>query len=257
MTVAVDVRGDRATITIERPEVLNALDGVHARALEETWTALERDERVRVVVVTGAGERAFCVGVDMRADGPEGIDYLAARDPHGFGGISLRRRFPYPVIARVNGHALGGGFEMVLGCDLAVAVEEATFGLPEALVGRVPLDGGVALLARALPPKIARELLLTGRRIDAEEALALGLVNRVVARDQLDAAVDELVAALLAAAPLSQRAIKALLSGSADVPIERVRAEVPPELLAALGSRDGAEGVRAFREKRAPRWEGR
>lgn len=255
MSIRLEVSGHRATVTIDRPGVLNALDGEHARALEDTWTALAADERVRVVVLTGAGERAFCAGADLKAGDPEGLAYLQARNPHGFGGISLRPRFPHPVLARVNGHALGGGLEMVLGCDLAVAAEEATFGLPEALVGRVPLDGGVALLARALPPKLARELLLTGRRIAADEALALGLVNRVVARAELDAAVEELVERLLAAAPLSQRAIKHWLAGPAD-PVA-AREAVPDALLRAVDSEDGAEGPRAFREKRKPVWRGR
>ncbi|MDW5596402.1 enoyl-CoA hydratase-related protein [Conexibacter stalactiti] len=253
MSVGLAVSGHRATVTLDRPAVLNALDGEHARELERTWGELERDERVRVVVLTGAGERAFCVGADMKAGDPDGVDYLRARSAHGFGAISTRAGFPHPLVARVNGHALGGGFEMVLGCDLAVAVEEATFGLPEALVGRVPLDGGVALLAGALPPKVARELLLSGRRMAADEALAHGLVNRVVTRDQLDAAVDELVARLLAAAPLSQRAIKALLAG----PDQGSPAHEPPALLGALASADGEEGVRAFREKRPPEWKAR
>jgi crotonobetainyl-CoA hydratase len=146
---------------------------------------------------------------------------------------------------------------MVLGCDLAVAVEEATFGLPEPLVGRVPLDGGVPLLAAALGPKRARELLLTGRRVDAEEALALGLVNRVVPRAQLDDAVAELIERLLAAAPLSQRAIKDLLARGAALDARAAAALAPASLVQALGSEDALEGPRAFRSRRKPEWKAR
>jgi crotonobetainyl-CoA hydratase len=255
VSVSVEIEGQCARVTIDRPDVRNALGLQHQALLEDAWARIERDPAVRVAVLTGAGEQAFCAGADMKAGDPEGADYLACERPHGFGGISLRGSLLMPLIARVNGHALGGGFEMVLGCDLAVAVEEATFGLPEPLVGRVAVDGGVALLSRALPSKLARELLLTGRRIDAGDALALGLVNRVVPRAELDVAVAELVERLLAAAPLSQRAIKDLLRRGEGLDPRAATALAPPSLLRALTSADGTEGSRAFREKRTPRWE--
>ncbi|HEY8583531.1 MAG TPA: enoyl-CoA hydratase-related protein [Capillimicrobium sp.] len=251
MSVRVRVDGPRATVEIDRPEVLNALDVAHREQLEGIWDELERDDRVRVVVLTGAGDRAFCVGADMRADDPEGMAYWSAARPGGFGGISLRTTMLKPVIARVNGHALGGGFEMMLACDLAIAVPDATFGLPEALVGRVPLDGGIAHLLRAVPPKTAAELLLTGRRIGAAEASRLGLVNAVVEPARLDQEVDALVERLLAAAPLSQQAIKAAARSGGDT------SQPLPALIAALESEDAAEGVRAFNERRAPVWSAR
>lgn len=257
MSIRVETRGARADVTIDRPDVLNALDADHQDELERAWRELEADERVRVAVLTGVGERAFCAGADMKAGGPDGLDYLRARCPTGFGGVSLRTASRPVVVARVNGHALGGGFEMVLGSDLAVAAEGASFGLPEALVGRVPLDGGVALIARALTPKLAREVLLAGRRLDAAEALELGLVNRVVAADELDDAVDALVDDLLAAAPLSQRAIRDLLAAGEGLRVEAAQALAPASLVAALASEDGVEGARAFREGRKPVWKGR
>ncbi|MBF6620571.1 MAG: enoyl-CoA hydratase/isomerase family protein [Patulibacter sp.] len=250
MSVTVEVSGSRADVSIERPDVLNALDAAHHERLLEAWDEVERDERVRVAVLRAAGDRAFCVGADMKADDPEGLDYWLRPHRAGFGGISRRGTMRFPTVARVNGHALGGGFEMVLACDLAVASTKASFGLPEVLVGRVPLDGGVRLLAASLPPKVARELLLTGRRIDAEEALARGLVNRVVEPDRLDEAVDELVDRLLRGAPLSQHAIKDALAGGDT-------AAATPSLIRALTSRDGEEGPRAFRERRTPTWEAR
>lgn len=251
MSINVEIAGHRADVVIDRPDALNALDAEHQRRLVAAWDEVERDERVRVAVLRSTGERAFCAGADMKADDPEGLDYWQRPVPGGFGGISRRPRLRVPTVARVQGHALGGGFEMVLGCDVAVAGEQATFGLPEVLVGRLPLDGGVRLLAEAVPPKVARELLLTGRRIDAEEALALGLVNRVVPTDRLDAAIDETVERLLRGAPLSQQAIKDALARDGDTTV------ASPALVAALCSRDGREGPRAFRERRNPIWEAR
>lgn len=249
MTIDLRIEAGVATVTIDRPQRRNALAFEDQLELDGVWRQLEQTPDVRVAVLTGAGEQAFCAGADMKDAGPEGVDYLRRRLRSGFGGISLRKTLRVPVLARVNGHALGGGFEMVLGCDLAVAAEHATFGLPEALVGRVPLDGGVELIGRSLPSKLASEVLLAGRRLSAEEALAHGLVNRVVPADRLDAATGELVDALLAAAPLSQAAIKEMLGDG--------NGSVPASLLRALASEDAAEGPAAFRERRRPEWKGR
>jgi crotonobetainyl-CoA hydratase len=161
------------------------------------------------------------------------------------------------VIARVNGHALGGGFEMVLGCDIVIAAEHASFGLPEPRVGRMPLDGGMTLLQRQVPAKLAMGVLLTGRRLPAAEAAAMGLVNEVVPRDQLDAAVDRWVADILACAPLSLRAIKQTVRRTAHLTAAEAQAMRLPAVIEALQSDDGEEGVLAFREKRKPVWRGR
>ncbi|HSW26706.1 MAG TPA: enoyl-CoA hydratase-related protein, partial [Burkholderiaceae bacterium] len=152
MTVHFEVADHVATVTIARPEVMNAIDLASEAELQRIWSELEQRRDVRVIVLTGEGERAFCVGADMKnpSGSPtlKGVDYWAAARPGGFGGIALRETLNIPVIARVNGYALGGGFEMVLGCDIVVACEEASFGLPEPLVGRMPLDGGMTLLQR-------------------------------------------------------------------------------------------------------------
>src|SRR5204863_8763955 len=148
------------------------------------------DRDVRVVVLTGSGDRAFSTGADMKGgSGSSGLEYWAQERPGGFGGIALRETLNVPVIARVNGHAVGGGFEMMLGCDIVVAAEGATFGLPEARVGRLPLDGGMTLLQRQVPFRLAMGVLLTGRRIPAAEAYRIGLINEVVPRAELDAPV--------------------------------------------------------------------
>ena len=247
-----------ARVTIDRPDRMNAIDAAAAHALIAAWEAIERDERVRCVVLTGSGGRAFCTGADMKqADAKTGLEYWATARPGGFGGLALRETLDVPVIARVNGHALGGGMEMVLGCDIVVAARTATFGLPEPRVGRLALDGGIALLARRLPHVQAMGMLLTGRRIDADEALRLGLVNEVVAPEALDAAVERWVADILACAPLSVRAIKQMVRHGAGLSPQDAQALRVPALIAALTSADQDEGVRAFLEKRAPRWTGR
>ena len=255
MSVEFDVADGVARVVLNRPERLNAVDSATEAALDEAWEAIDRDPAIRCAVLTGRG-RAFSAGADMKETGPDGLAYWAGTGRHGFGGIALGRRPSVPVLARVNGLAVGGGFEMVLGCDLVVAAETASFGLPEPRVGRLPLDGMVTL-TRRLPPAQAMGLLLTGRRIDAAEALALGLVNEVVPADGLDAAVDRWLADLLACAPLSLRAIKRSAADTAHLPVAAARTACLPELVAALESRDAEEGVAAFREKRAPVWTGR
>lgn len=257
MSVRLDIAEHVARVTIDRPEVLNALDIEAEASLEDLWQRLEADRDVRAVVLTGAGERGFCVGSDMKNVGRSGLEYWAAARPNGFGGIALRTTLDVPVIARVNGHALGGGFEMVLGCDIVIAAQEATFGLPEPRVGRLPLDGGMVLLARQIPFRQAMGMLLTGRRISAAQALAWGLLNEVVPRAELDAAVDRWLADILACAPLSLRAIKQTVRRTAQLAAAEAQALRLPALIECLQSADGDEGVRAFREKRAPEWSGR
>ena len=255
MSVGFEVSDGVARVTLDRPERMNAVDSATGAALEEAWNAIDLDPAIRCAVLTGAG-RAFCAGADMKEDGPGGLAYWACTGDHGFGGIALGRRPSVPVIARVNGLALGGGFEMVLGCDLAVAADTASFGLPEPRVGRLPLDAMVTL-PRRLPRTLAMGLLLTGRRISAAEALEHGLINQIAPPDGLDAAVDAWVGDILACAPLSLRAIKRSASDTAHLTVPEARNARLPSLVAALQSRDAEEGVAAFREKRTPVWSGR
>ena len=257
MSVRLEVADHVATVTIDRPEVMNAIDLAAEAELQRIWTALEADDGVRLVVLTGAGERAFCVGADLKNPSVKGVDYWAAARPGGFGGIALRETLNVPVIARVNGFALGGGFEMVLGCDIVVACEEASFGLPEALVGRMPLDGGMTLLQRQIPFRQAMGMMFTGQRIKAQRALELGLINEVVPRAELDGAVARWSAAILACAPLSLKAIKQVVRQTATLSPAQAQAVRLPALVAALQSQDADEGVLAFQQKRKPQWKGR
>ena len=254
MSVDFDVADGVARVTLNRPERLNAIDSAADAALDGIWNAIEGDPAIRCVVLTGTG-RAFCAGADMKEEGPGGLAYWAGTGDHGFGGIALGGRLSVPVIARVNGLALGGGFEMVLGCDLIVAAESASFGLPEPRVGRLPLDGMI-LLPRLIPRAQAMGMLLTGRRISAAEALECSLVNQVVPEDELDGAVQSWIDDIVACAPLSLKAIKRSAADTAHLTMREARNARLPSLAAALQSRDAEEGVAAFREKRAPVWSG-
>jgi len=187
----------------------------------------------------------------------ERVPCVALPRTGGFGGIALRETLDVPVIARVNGLALGGGLEMVLGCDLVVACEEASFGLPEPLVGRLPLDGGMLLLQRQIPYRRAMGMMLTGQRVKARQALEMGLVNEVVPRVELDTAVERWVQQLLACAPLSLRAIKQVVRQTGQLSPAQAHGMRLPALVAALQSEDASEGVLAFQQKRKPRWQGR
>ena len=258
--MSVDFRIDEtvARVTLNRPDRMNAVDEPTETELERIWTEIEANADIRCVVLTGAGDRAFCAGADLKSDdGKTGIEYWTSLNPNGFGGIALRRSLKVPVIGRVNGVALGGGMEMVLGCDIVIASDTARFGLPEAKVGRLPVAGGIVMLPRLIPQKIAAGLMMTGRLMPATEAVSYGLLNAVVPAAELDEEVDRWVADVLSCAPLALSAIKATIKKTSHLEAMEASQLKLPELLAALGSKDGEEGVAAFREKRPPQWKGR
>ncbi|WP_104177493.1 enoyl-CoA hydratase-related protein [Cryobacterium sp. Y50] len=257
--VVLEIENHVATVTINRPQVMNAVDETTTTRLNEIWDQIENDCDIRVVVLTGAGDRAFCVGADMSAAAVDktGLQYWADLDPNGFGGLSLRTTLDIPVIARVNGYALGGGMEMVLGADIVVAAESAQFGLTEPRVGRLALDGGISQLVRKIPYTQAMGLLLTGRKAPAAEMSDLGLVNEVVPGAELDAAVDRWVQQILSCAPTSVRAVKQMVTRTTHLSAQDARRVRLPALMDSLDSSDSAEGVLAFQEKRRPVWPGK
>ena len=246
-----------ATIRINRPERMNAVDSETEAAIDDALTKVaEKGSNVRCVVVTGTGDKAFCAGADMKEEGPTGLDYLRKTNEKGFGALAMREVMNVPIIARVNGIALGGGMEIALGCDIIIASENAKFGLPEPRVGRLPLDGRV-ILPRIMPRALAMGMLLTGKMVGAAEAASYGLVNEVVPADRLDDCVRKWVDDILACAPLSLAAIKVAAKESLHLPLAEARATLAPQLEAALESEDGKEGVAAFLEKRKPNWKGK
>ncbi len=243
-------------ITINRPSALNALSPSAHRELSAALDGFASDQSLRVAVITGSGERAFCVGSDLKQ---RQIGNADDHPPTGFGGISHRFDLAKPVIAAVNGLALGGGVEIVAACDLAVAADHAEFALPEPRVGLAALGGGgLQRLARDLPLKYAMELVLTGRRFGAEEAKQIGLINAVVPRGELKARVRAMAQAIIEGAPLAVEASKQVMLQSLAMPdLQTALRAKYPAAERMLASEDAKEGQRAFVEKRKPRWQGR
>lgn len=254
-------QGHTAYVTLNRPEVLNALDLRTHEELARAWNDIEEDDQVRVAVLTGAGERAFSVGQDLRERAElnqkgSAPTTFGSRGQPGWPRLTERFDFSKPVIARVNGYALGGGFELALACDIIVASEQAVFALPEVQLGLVPGAGGAFRLARQLPLKVAMGYLLTGRRISASQALRLGLVNQVVPPGQLDECVAEWADDLVRSAPLAVRAIKEAALRSLDLTLEEAFTASYEWEARRMHSWDAVEGPRAFIEKRRPIWRG-
>jgi crotonobetainyl-CoA hydratase len=259
--MAVEARADGPVlvITLDRPKA-NAIDVPASRSLYAAFDWLRSDDGLRVAVLTGAGERFFSAGWDLKAAaGGEGIE--ADHGPGGFAGLTEFFDLGKPVIAAVNGLALGGGFELVLAADLVVAASHAEFALTEVTLGLVPDAGGLLRLASRLPRPIAVEWLLTGRRIGASEAAGWGLVNRVVPLAGLMPAALELARAISAAAPLSVAAALEIMRETEGTSVAEgyriMRGDGLPAYRRMLDSDDAREGVRAFAERRPPRWTGR
>jgi E-phenylitaconyl-CoA hydratase len=256
-SVLISITDHVATVTLNRPEVMNAIHRQMEAELADCWRRLEADGAVRAIVVTGAGDKAFSAGADLKATPAPEASYAAQAFGAGDDSLIANPATDKPVICAINGYALGGGLELALACDIRLAAPHARLGLPEVKVGTMPGAGGTQRLPRMVGASDAMLMLLTGDWIDAAEALRLGLVSRIVPADTLLEEARALAARIAANAPLSVRAIKRVVRDGQALPLgEAIRLE---RLAWGLlrDTEDRMEGRRAFGEKRAPNYVGR
>jgi enoyl-CoA hydratase/carnithine racemase len=252
MKVLFEKKGPVAYVTINRPERLNACDFETYSMLTDIWVEFRDDSALRVAIFTGAGERAFCAGSDIKSNYVEQGGQDPPKSPY-----SIMFDLYKPIIAAINGHANGGGLEQALACDIRVAAEHAQFGLGEVRLGWLPGGGGTQRLPRLIPLGRALEMLYTGNRINAQEALRLGLVDHVVPINALMGKCEEIAAEICKSAPLAVARIKRAALRGLDLPLAeglKLERELYREL---QRTEDAREGARAFAEKRAPRWQGK
>lgn len=253
----VENEGRLLVVTINRPMVMNALHPAANRALAEVFDRFAADPALWVAILTGAGERAFSAGNDLKYQAAGGD--MSGQPAAGFGGLTSRFDLNKPVIAAVNGVAMGGGFEIALSCDLIIAAENATFALPEPRVGLTAYAGGMHRLPREIGLKQAMGMMLTGRHVSAAEGKALGFVNEVVPQGEALSCAKAWAAQILQCGPLSVRATKeAAMRGLGESSVEAAlrNQRTYPALRTLSSSKDFIEGPRAFAEKRKPAWRG-
>jgi len=256
MSIEVVRNGEILEVTINRPKA-NAIDAATSREMSAVFESFMKDSQLRVAILTGSGTRFFSAGWDLTA-ASEGEAFESDYGVGGFGGICELKYRPKPVIVAVNGMAVGGGFEIALAADLIVAAEHAEFFLPEANLGLIA-DNATIRLPKIVPPNIAREMLISGRRMSATEAQSWGIVNQVTSTENLMTAARELATKICAAAPLSVAAVLELVRDLEDVSTD----DAMPILRsnetyrAAINSQDAKEGADAYAEKRPPKWQGK
>ena len=256
MSIEVVRNGEILEVTINRPKA-NAIDAATSREMSAVFESFMKDSQLRVAILTGTGTRFFSAGWDLTA-ASEGEAFESDYGVGGFGGICELKYRPKPVIVAVNGMAVGGGFEIALAADLIVAAEHAEFFLPEANLGLIA-DNATIRLPKIVPPNIAREMLISGRRMSATEAQSWGIVNQVTSTENLMTAARELATKICAAAPLSVAAVLELVRDLEDVSTD----DAMPILRsnetyrAAINSQDAKEGADAYAEKRPPKWQGK
>ena len=254
--IEVDCDHHIAQVRINRPEALNAVNSEMDRDLQAAWLRINQDQAIRVVILSSAGDRAFCAGADVKdLDGRESQRIGFGGGLTGLGGpLTILEK---PLIAAVQGLALGGGFELALSADVIVAADSATFAMTEAKIGVISEAGVLHRLPRQLPRRIATGLLLTGRRLDAATAFHFGLVNEVVAEDELMASAENWASEIASASPLVVQAALAAMREGEGLPLEQAIGRRYEGIEAYQMSEDKAEAVAAFAERRRPEWLGR
>lgn len=247
-------------ITINRPEVRNALHVPANKELDNAFNEFADDPDAWVAILTGAGEKSFSAGNDLKWQAQHGTEALIegmSTLKGGFGGITSRFDCFKPIIAAVNGMALGGGFEIALSCDIIIAAESATFGLPEPKVGLIAAAGGIQRLSQKIPYQLAMGMILTGDTISAEQAFKYGIINEIAPDTEVLSAAKRWADKILACAPLSVRGSKEGAMLGCDLPLKDIMSNAYPGLVAVFQSEDVIEGSIAFAEKRKPQWKGR
>ena len=252
-----ELHGHVATVRLNRPEAMNAISGETADRLREAFEKVATDNDVWVVVLAAAGEKAFCVGADLKERAAFSLEDFHANRVQVRGMFQALREIPQPVVASCFGFALGGGFELALSCDLIVATEGTKFGLPEARVGLLPAGGGTQLLTRKLGTTRAKELIFTGKRIDAGMAQQLGLVAEVAPTGELEDVSRRFAEEICKSSPVAVRAAKRSIEGGLGLPLPEGIELENDAWKEVIASEDRLEGITAFNEKRDARWQNR
>ena len=250
-------KGRLAYITLNREERRNAIDPATSQELYDAFTDFKEDDELWVAVLTGAGEVAFSAGADLVAMAEAFAGGQGMRFDVPFGGITRGFECWKPMIAAINGYCLAGGLELALSCDIRIAAEHASFGLPEPKRAIIPAAGGTQKLPRAVPLAFAMELMLTGERFDAQTALRFGLVSRVVPAEQLMTTVEEIAGKILECGPLAVRSIKQAVLQGREMSLEEGLKLESQMMATVIRSEDAREGPTAFAQKRKPKYKGR
>jgi len=258
--IKVEKKGHVTTVTINRPDVMNAISPLASVELDYVFNDFDSDAEQWVCIVTGAGEKAFSAGNDLKfqaTNGPDKMAEIMQGVKGGFAGITARFDCFKPFIAAVNGLALGGGFEIALACDIIIASENASFGLPEPRVGLIPGSGGVHRLPRQIPYHLAQYMIMTSRRITAQQAMQYGLVAEVMPMTKLIPTAEKIAEEIQLGAPLSIRAAKQATVMGLNLTLEEAINQRFSGEVTMYNSEDFVEGPKAFTEKRPPKWQGK